>query len=553
MNILQAMDKAFGPTFKRRLLRGDTWSAWKVFLCSIFALPMDHAALKLYQHHTGRSAPPTEPFSEAFVISGRRSGKSLIAATVAVFLACFRDYTAILAPGETGVLMILSSDRRQARVIFGYVTSFLESPMLKHMVVSRLKESITLSNNITIEIRTSDYRAVRGSTLVGAILDELAFWPVGDSASPDTEVLNALRPGMSTVPNALLLGISSPYAKRGELWRAYREHHGKSDSPVLVWKSSSKEMNSTLPASIITAAYQRDRSAASSEFGGEFRDDIESFISIEIVEARIRQGVFELPPVADCNYVGFVDPSGGRSDSMTLAIAHEHGGRAILDLIREVQAPFSPEDAVSEFATVLRQYRLSDVMGDKYAGEWPREQFVKRGIMYRVCEQTRSELYLELLPKLMSGACDLLDNPRLVAQLVGLERRTARAGKDSVDHGPGGHDDVANAVAGALVRARGGSMEWFAAQASWVNKPVAQTEEPHPTWQQVQQTAMEQAGMSIKKPMRPAKPEQKKDPGPSACAECGNRNLFRASTGSKCLQCGHVMPNPSREVNLGGS
>jgi hypothetical protein len=29
-----------------------------------------------------------------------------------------------------------------------------------------------------------------------------------------------------------------------------------------------------------------------------------------------------------------------------------------------------------------------------------------------------------------------------------LERRTARGGKDSVDHAPGGRDDVANVVAG---------------------------------------------------------------------------------------------------------
>ena len=61
----------------------------------------------------------------------------------------------------------------------------------------------------------------------------------------------------------------------------------------------------------------------------------------------------------------------------------------------------------------------------------------------------RSELYLAFLPLLNSGRLDLLDNARMVAQLVGLERRTARSGKDSVDHAPGGHDDIANAVAGA--------------------------------------------------------------------------------------------------------
>lgn len=45
----------------------------------------------------------------------------------------------------------------------------------------------------------------------------------------------------------------------------------------------------------------------------------------------------------------------------------------------------------------------------------------------------------------------MLNLPRLSAQLCGLERRTARSGKDSIDHAPGGHDDLVNAVAGVLV------------------------------------------------------------------------------------------------------
>jgi hypothetical protein len=33
---------------------------------------------------------------------------------------------------------------------------------------------------------------------------------------------------------------------------------------------------------------------------------------------------------------------------------------------------------------------------------------------------------------------------------MSLERRTSRGGRDSVDHAPGSHDDLANACAGAL-------------------------------------------------------------------------------------------------------
>ena len=58
---------------------------------------------------------------------------------------------------------------------------------------------------------------------------------------------------------------------------------------------------------------------------------------------------------------------------MTLGIAHRNGKIGVLDAIREVQPPFSPESVVHEFATLLKRYRISWVDGDRYAGEWVRE------------------------------------------------------------------------------------------------------------------------------------------------------------------------------------
>jgi len=106
-----------------------------------------------------------------------------------------------------------------------------------------------------------------------------------------------------------------------------------------------------------------------------------------------------------------------------------------------------------EFASVLKQYRCTTVYGDRYAGEYARKQFRKHGINYELSEKTKSQIYVDVLPLINSGAVDLLDNRRLVAQLVGLERRTSRGGKDSIDHAPGAHDDVCNAACGALLTA----------------------------------------------------------------------------------------------------
>jgi hypothetical protein len=135
---------------------------------------------------------------------------------------------------------------------------------------------------------------------------------------------------------------------------------------------------------------------------------------------------------------------------MTLAIGHFEYNRetAVVDLIREVRPPFSPEAVVAEFASTMKTYRLDNCSGDHYAGEWAVEQFGKYGITYKPADKPKSELYGDLLPLINSRRIDLIDSPKLVNQLLGLKRRTARGGKNSIDHAPGQHDDIANAVAG---------------------------------------------------------------------------------------------------------
>jgi hypothetical protein len=131
-------------------------------------------------------------------------------------------------------------------------------------------------------------------------------------------------------------------------------------------------------------------------------------------------------------------------------------------LIREVLPPFSPEQVVEEFAATVKRYRLTKVIGDRYAGEWPRERFRLHNVNYELVENTKSELYQALLPIINSSGAVLLDHDRMVHQLVGLERRTARGGRDSIDHVRGAHDDIANAVAGAIVLAHERPATWRA-------------------------------------------------------------------------------------------
>jgi hypothetical protein len=311
-----------------------------------------------------------------------------------------------------------------------------------------------------LEVRAASFRRLRGPTYVAVIADEAAFWLAEDSgaANVDAEILNSVRPGLATTGGPLIVA-SSPYARRGVLYDTFRRHHGATGDPlILVAQGASRDFNPSLPQQVVDRAMERDPAHARAEYLAQFRSDIESFVSVEAVEGCTVTSRRELPPTNQTRYVAFVDPSGGSADSMTLAIAHRSpDGGAVLDALREVRPPFSPEAVVLDFAALLRAFKINKVTGDHYAGEWPRERFKVHGIDYEPSELSKSDIYRDLLPQLNSGNVELLDHPRLLSQLCGLERRTARSGKDSIDHAPGGHDDVANAACGALLLAGGKS------------------------------------------------------------------------------------------------
>jgi hypothetical protein len=473
MNILAALDD---PNLLGASIRDpDSWKPWRALLTAAFGLPPSDDQLALYCQCTRRRVPPGAPASYLWLVIGRRGGKSFAMALIAVFLAAFKDWRKYLSPGERAIVLLVAADREQAKILHRYCHGILSPPLLASHVLNVTTSEIELKGGVTIEVVTRSYRSVRGRSVCVAVLDELAFWRDDDSANPDSEVLNAVRASMATFGgDAMVIAGSSPYARRGVLWDAFRRWFGKDDARNLVWRAATRTMNPTVPQDFIDAEFERDAASANAEYGAEFRSDVAEFVSMDVLDACTADGVFELPPMSGASYVAFVDPSGGSSDSMTLAIAHrDKFGTGILDAIREVRPPFSPESVVDEFCSTLKQYHISKVCGDRYAGEWPRERFRMCGVTYELSEKPKSDIYRDMLPLLNSRKVQLLDDRRLISQLHGLERRTARGGRDSIDHGPGAHDDVANSVAGALVLAAGKTpMIISAAVLEWARQPA---------------------------------------------------------------------------------
>ena len=246
---------------------------------------------------------------------------------------------------------------------------------------------------------------------------------------------------MATIPGAMLLCASSPYARRGALFDAHRKHFGKDGDPVLVWHAPTRDMNPCVPQAVIDAAMERDPAHAAAEYLAEFRSDIECFIKLHEVERCVSTGIDARPPLSGCRYRAFVDPSGGSNDTMTLAIAHREDRQGRDRPGDRTQATVQPGVAWSSNS---RQFSSCTASTQSLVIAMPvngrANNFAGMASATRSRPSRRSDLYVAFLPLLTSQMVELVDQPRLIQQIVGLERRTARGGRDTIDHAPNGSD-----------------------------------------------------------------------------------------------------------------
>lgn len=395
----------------------------------------------------------TPTIRELYIIAGRGSGKSMIAALLAGRFAS-REYPR--APGESIYIGAFGPDRKQAGITFRYILGLLQSvPELAGLIVNETKDSLELSNGVIIEVITANTAAPRGRAYALAIIEEAAFLPTEDAADPDTELLRAVRPALARVPGSLLVVIGTPYAQRGELYKAWVQWHRQPAEDRLVVAADTRTLNPLFDQREIDRAFRDDPTAARSEYGRDgviqFRTDVSGLLTDAALASVVHEGVRELPPDPKRPVRCAFDAADG-SGQAEAAVAYV-GQPAALAVVRRWRPPFDPAAVAKEAADLFRRYGGSEVLLDRYAPGLVETLFREHGLTGRVNERTTSQNFLELLTLINACRVALLDDPGLLRELSRLERKPGGEGRDRIEHPPGGHDDVAAAAAAALVKA----------------------------------------------------------------------------------------------------
>ena len=143
---------------------------------------------------------------------------------------------------------------------------------------------------------------------------------------------------MATIPGSMMLvGASSPYRCGGLLYDKW-----KPDDDVLVVGGPSRVFNSTIPQWIVDDAMARDLATARAEWLGEWRDDIANYLSRDLIESAVDDGVIVRPPVSGQSVFGFLRSFGRRQRQLfPCDFPRRKSEEILLDCLVEIAAPLT--------------------------------------------------------------------------------------------------------------------------------------------------------------------------------------------------------------------
>jgi hypothetical protein len=433
--------------------------AWKATLRGLYGTPLTEQEAELFRAIAQREAPAGGA-DEFLAVVGRRGGKSESIARVATFEAAHGGHEVALAPGQLGLVAVISPRREQSQEILNYCRGLAALPQVRPLLDGDPTQfEIRFKTGVAIRVMTADAVAVSSPTVVCAIRDEQAKFPGDDTTTPDREIDASLRPALAPLagaPRRRLIGITSAYIREGVAFETDRDHFGRPDADVLVVRGSTEQFNPSIDRAWLARERRRvGERVFAREYLAEWQDATTDGWFGSCIDQCVDKGREFSEPMSGVRYVAGIDAA-FRGDQFALVIAHREfregkPALTVVDLAMSWQ-PKSGEmlnarSTVAEVAEEINEYGAI-AFADQFSFDPLKEMFAQRKVHLREMPWTganKPAMFTRVRAAMTDGLVRLPDDRALIREFHAIRGRLLRSGGERLE-AAAGHDDIAHAA-----------------------------------------------------------------------------------------------------------
>jgi hypothetical protein len=406
------------------------------------------------------------------LICGRRSGKSMLSAIIAIYCAISTNWKPFLKKTPYATVLIMSHSKDFSDEILEVIRSMIENSELLSRLINKekkntsqtmnlkipfIKNSVIEYSRVQIKVAAASSKTTRGVAACAVLCDEACFWGTSEEMKEsDTKVIEAVRPAMKQFgEHAMLIKLSSPGAKRGVVYTEYLRHReGTLPASYAVFKAPTWMMNNLISIQDLKEEHELDPDSFDTEYRSNFRDSLSNFILPERIDSAVLKSVlFQAPDGSDGQYFAAIDAA-FKADAFTFTVVGYTEGRLRQFISKGWKGsgsePVSPYEVAEYIRSTCKEFGITRVGADQYAFQPLKEIFAKYGVLleeYNFSSTYKKKIYFNLKKLFHSNQIDILENPVLVRELKELVVEQTNSGNIKISHPMGGTDDYADSLA----------------------------------------------------------------------------------------------------------